>query len=78
VGGILLTAPLDVALAEHTVVQPDLLYLSAERLRESREGAEGPPALTALRRAHAPYLKQLGLASGPEGASARRRENRVY
>jgi Uma2 family endonuclease len=44
-GGILLTAPLDVALAEHTVVQPDLLYLSAERLRESREGVEGAPSL---------------------------------
>lgn len=44
-GGIMLTAPLDVALADHTIVQPDLLYLSAERLRESREGVAGPPNL---------------------------------
>jgi Uma2 family endonuclease len=30
-GGIALFAPVDVVLAEHTVVQPDLLYLSPER-----------------------------------------------
>lgn len=44
-GGLALSAPLDVALADHTIVQPDLLYLSAERLRQSRDGIEGAPNL---------------------------------
>jgi len=44
-GGIVVSAPLDVELADHTVVQPDLLYLSSARLRETRERVEGAPDL---------------------------------
>lgn len=44
-GGLALPGPLDVVLADHTVVQPDLLYLSPERLRLARERVEGAPDL---------------------------------
>ncbi|HZF13812.1 MAG TPA: Uma2 family endonuclease [Thermoanaerobaculia bacterium] len=45
-GGIVLPAPLDTALSDHTVVQPDILYITAERssiVREQR--IEGAPDL---------------------------------
>jgi Uma2 family endonuclease len=45
IGGMVFTAPLDVALADHTVVQPDLLYLSPERQHRVQERIEGPPDL---------------------------------
>jgi Uma2 family endonuclease len=44
-GGIVVAAPLDVALADHTVVQPDLLLLSAEGLRTTHRRVEGSPDL---------------------------------
>src|SRR5262249_46952644 len=36
---------LDVALADHTVVRPDLVYLSPEQLHRIHERIEGPPDL---------------------------------
>jgi Uma2 family endonuclease len=44
-GGIALGAPLDTALAEHTVVQPDILYVTAERSSIVCERIEGAPDL---------------------------------
>ncbi len=38
-------APFDVALFDHSVVQPDVLYFSAARRRLVRARAEGPPDL---------------------------------
>ncbi len=43
--GLALFAPLDVHLAFHSVVQPDLLYLSQERLGVAKRWIEGPPDL---------------------------------
>jgi Uma2 family endonuclease len=44
--GLVLFAPLDVILAETTVVEPDLVYLDqAGRRRVSRRGVEGAPVL---------------------------------
>ena len=44
--GMLLYAPLDVILADTTIVQPDVVYLAPDRLhRISRRGIEGPPTL---------------------------------
>lgn len=45
VGALALPAPLDVHLADHSVVQPDLLYLSAERRSLGKEWIEGAPDL---------------------------------
>ncbi|HEY0557375.1 MAG TPA: Uma2 family endonuclease [Thermoanaerobaculia bacterium] len=45
VGGRVLPAPLDVTLADHSVVQPDLFYVSAARRRILRERVEGAPDL---------------------------------
>src|SRR3954467_11059738 len=44
-GGIVLPPPLDTALFEHTVVQPDILYITAERSSIVRERSEGAPDL---------------------------------
>jgi len=44
-GGIVLPAPLDTALSDHTVVQPDILYITAERSSIVRERIEGAPDL---------------------------------
>lgn len=44
-GGLALVAPIDVVLAEHTVVQPDVLYLSAARRGLAGERIEGAPDL---------------------------------
>jgi Uma2 family endonuclease len=44
-GGLTLLAPIDVVLADHSVVQPDIVYLSAERRRLARERVEGAPDL---------------------------------
>lgn len=44
-GGRVFFAPLDVALAEHTVVQPDLTYVSRERREILGERIEGAPDL---------------------------------
>ncbi len=44
-GGLALLAPLDVSLAEHSVVQPDVIYVSAERRGIARETIEGAPDL---------------------------------
>ncbi len=44
-GGLALLAPLDVVLADHSVVQPDVIYLSAARRRAVRERVEGAPDL---------------------------------
>jgi Uma2 family endonuclease len=41
-----LYAPLDVILAETTIVQPDIIYLAPDRLAQlSARGLEGPPTL---------------------------------
>jgi Uma2 family endonuclease len=44
-GGIIFMAPLDVELADHSVVQPDLLYVSASRLELVGNRVEGAPDL---------------------------------
>src|ERR1700686_3624785 len=44
-GGIVFQAPLDVVLADHSVVQPDLVYLSAPRLQMVGKRVEGAPDL---------------------------------
>ena len=44
-GGLALVAPMDVTLADHSVVQPDLLYVSAQRLGIVRNRIEGAPDL---------------------------------
>jgi Uma2 family endonuclease len=45
-GGRLLYAPLDVILADTTIVQPDIVYLAPDRLdRISGRGIEGAPTL---------------------------------
>jgi Uma2 family endonuclease len=44
--GLLLFAPLDVILADSTIVQPDVVYLAPDRLgRVSGRGIEGAPTL---------------------------------
>jgi Uma2 family endonuclease len=44
-GGLALQAPLDVHLADHSVVQPDILYMSAPRRDIARRWVEGSPDL---------------------------------
>jgi Uma2 family endonuclease len=44
-GGRLFVAPLDVHLADHSVVQPDVLYVSAARRAILHERVEGAPDL---------------------------------
>lgn len=44
-GGRVYPAPLDVHLADHSVVQPDLVYISAERLEMLSNRVEGVPDL---------------------------------
>jgi Uma2 family endonuclease len=45
-GGFVSSAPLDVVLADHSVVQPDVIYISAERLEVLlRKRIEGAPDL---------------------------------
>jgi Uma2 family endonuclease len=44
-GGTVFVAPLDVTLADHSVVQPDLFYVSAARRRILHERVEGAPDL---------------------------------
>jgi Uma2 family endonuclease len=44
-GGEALFAPIDVALAEHSVVQPDLVYLSPARRHLVQDRIEGAPDL---------------------------------
>src|ERR1700709_361602 len=44
-GGRMFVAPLDVHLADHSVVQPDLLYVSAARRQILHERVEGAPDL---------------------------------
>jgi Uma2 family endonuclease len=44
-GGIVFQAPLDVVLADHSVVQPDLVYISAVRLEIVGDRIEGAPDL---------------------------------
>ena len=44
-GGLALAAPMDVHLAPHSVVQPDLLYVSADRSEIVRDWIEGAPDL---------------------------------
>jgi Uma2 family endonuclease len=46
-GGLVLIAPMDVALADHTVLQPDLLYLSVSRCERAAlaAGVQGAPDL---------------------------------
>lgn len=45
VGGRAFSAPLDTVLADHSVVQPDVIYLSAGKRRLVRERIEGVPDL---------------------------------
>jgi Uma2 family endonuclease len=45
VGGLVLAAPMDVTLAEHSVVQPDLLYLRPEHRSRVVDRVEGAPDL---------------------------------
>jgi Uma2 family endonuclease len=44
-GGLSFVAPLDVHLADHSVVQPDVLYISAARREILQERIEGAPDL---------------------------------
>jgi Uma2 family endonuclease len=44
-GGLLFHAPLDIVLADHSVVQPDLLYFSAARLPSADQRIEAAPDL---------------------------------
>ena len=44
-GGIVFQAPSDVILADHSIVQPDLAYVSATRLEVLGKWIEGPPDL---------------------------------
>ena len=44
-GGLALMAPMDVVLADDTVVQPDLLYIAKDRRPIVRNHIEGPPDL---------------------------------
>ncbi len=44
-GGLVLLAPLDIHLAQHSVVQPDVFYVSAGRRGIVRERIEGAPDL---------------------------------
>lgn len=44
-GGEVLVAPIDVALADHSVVQPDLVWVGAHRRGIVRERVEGAPDL---------------------------------
>jgi Uma2 family endonuclease len=44
-GGLVLCAPIDVQLAEHSTVQPDIIYLSLEHKGRARTTVEGPPDL---------------------------------
>jgi Uma2 family endonuclease len=44
-GGLVLCAPIDVQLADHSTVQPDILYLTAEHKARARQTVEGAPDL---------------------------------
>jgi Uma2 family endonuclease len=44
-GGRVIFAPVDVVLAEHSVLQPDVVYFSAERCHLVRDRIEGAPDL---------------------------------
>lgn len=44
-GGLALLAPLDVHLADHSVVQPDVIYISAGRMDIAQRWVEGAPDL---------------------------------
>ena len=44
-GGLAVLAPVDVRLFDHSVVQPDVVYLSRERLAIARRRFEGAPDL---------------------------------
>ena len=44
-GGLTLVAPMDVHLAEHSVLQPDILYISRQNLGIIHKWIEGPPDL---------------------------------
>jgi Uma2 family endonuclease len=44
-GGAVAIAPLDVTLADHSVVQPDVIYVSASRLEIVGDRIEGAPDL---------------------------------
>jgi Uma2 family endonuclease len=44
-GGVVSAAPLDTILSDHTVVQPDILYISPERLSIAGKWIEGAPDL---------------------------------
>lgn len=44
-GGLAFIAPLDVGLADHSVVQPDVIYISAARLKILGKRIEGAPDL---------------------------------
>lgn len=43
--GLVLPAPLDVHLADHSIVQPDILYISRARRKIIQDWIEGPPDL---------------------------------
>jgi Uma2 family endonuclease len=44
-GGVMMFAPMDVVLSDDTILQPDLLYLSKQRLHILKNRVEGPPDL---------------------------------
>ncbi|MDP9121169.1 MAG: Uma2 family endonuclease [Acidobacteriota bacterium] len=44
-GGLALAAPVDIVLTDHSVVQPDLIYLAAERRTLGVDHIEGAPDL---------------------------------
>lgn len=44
-GGLSMFAPMDVVLSDDTILQPDLLYLTKQRLHIVKNRVEGPPDL---------------------------------
>jgi Uma2 family endonuclease len=44
-GGVVLVAPVDIVLAEHSVVQPDVVYIASGRREIVKEKVDGPPDL---------------------------------
>jgi Uma2 family endonuclease len=59
-GGTAFVSPLDTALSDHTVVQPDILYVTPERKSIVRERIEGAPDLVVEVRSPATARRDRG------------------